>query len=164
MARRSVIPFHNSTNSTPGLNIPIVIQLRLLCRFRYAHRSTCRNFVYHQQSEQCLPSIWTLVAQPTRHRSTVTTRPLYSKQEGNRGVDPSLLRPLQRHFTTTTPPPHHPTTTTAPRHHHHHHPHHHHHHPVCCLCVVSAILTVGGRLCMASHLKEFKLGLDEFEV
>ncbi|CAL8347100.1 unnamed protein product [Gadus morhua 'NCC'] len=41
-------------------------------RGKYIHRgsrrisSTRRNFVYHQQPEQCIPSIWTPVAQLVR--------------------------------------------------------------------------------------------------
>ncbi|CAM4487196.1 unnamed protein product [Leuciscus chuanchicus] len=63
---------------TPGLNIPIINKLRILRRSRYAHRSTRRCFVYHQQPEQCIPSIWTPVAQLTRHQSAATKRLFHS--------------------------------------------------------------------------------------
>ncbi|CAM4584818.1 unnamed protein product [Leuciscus chuanchicus] len=92
---------------TSGLNNPIINELRILRRSRYVHRSTRRCFVHHQQAEQYIPSIWTPVAQLTRHQSAATKRQFHSKQDRKRRVDHSLLRPLQRHSVTVNPaPPH----------------------------------------------------------
>ena len=98
-----------------GYKIPLAIkELGLLCRPRYIHRSCRKKFVYNRRHEPCIPSIWTPVAHLTRHQSAAisgcspcrslagnTGRLSHTKQDTKRGVDYSILRPLQRHTTST---------------------------------------------------------------
>ncbi len=99
--------------------------LGLLRRPRYIHRSSRRKFVYHQPgcSASEIPSIWTDVARLSRHQSNIAlgvgkmgitarlqnakldrtgknVRSLYIEQDIKRGVDFSVLWPLQRFITS----------------------------------------------------------------
>jgi len=107
---------------TPGYNIPIINELGLLRRPRYVHRSTRKKFVYHQQLDQRIPSIWTAVAQLTRHQSAVA--PGVSSSENTE----TTARQRWKHRETTSHQAGQKTwsgsqPTPAPTEsHHHHHP------------------------------------------
>ncbi len=98
----------------------------LLRRPRYIHRSLRRKFVYHQSgcSASEIPSFWTDVARLSRHQSNIalgvckmgiTARlhnakldctgnnviSLFIEQDIKRGVDFSVLWPLQRCITSS---------------------------------------------------------------
>lgn len=87
--------------------ITVIKQLGLLRRPCYSHRSSHRKFVYSQTSPT-IPALWSVtrtVAPRTRHQSAVSNRTSslgvsmatpFSELNGKRGVDSSLLRPVQR--------------------------------------------------------------------
>lgn len=92
--------------ATPSC-ISVIKQLGLLHRLHYIHRSSSRKFVFSR-------SPWSgarPVAPPTRHQSAATRRTsnagvsmtmLRADRDGKRGVDFSLLRPIQRHTAPST--------------------------------------------------------------
>jgi len=90
----------------------VIKQLGLLRRPRYIHRSCRRKFVF-SQSDRNISSLLSrvrTVASRTRHQGPATPRTsnagvamtiLPTDQVGKRGVDLSLLRPIQRLTTTS---------------------------------------------------------------
>lgn len=114
-------------NHSIPMAIATIKELGLKRRPRYIHRSFRRKFVYHQPDllASYIPSFWTTVAHLPRHQSSVAlcannagstarslhahpsgtgniARSLNSKQIVKRGVDTSVLRPLQRSTTAST--------------------------------------------------------------
>lgn len=107
MLNYSVTQLMKLNNYTTPSCISVIKQFGLLRRSRYIHRSCRRKFVF-SRSAHTIPSLWSdvrIVASQTRHQSAVALRTsstgvsmttLLTERDRKRGVDFSLLRPIQR--------------------------------------------------------------------